>query len=153
MDKEGGTEFEGVVVGSGPNGLAARITLEQQGLSVLLLEAKDRIGGALRSADLTLPGYVHDICSAIHPLAVGSPFFSKLPLEEHGLEYIYPGVAAAHPFDGGEAAILGGSGGETGRVLGDDEATYLVLMRPLVKHWPLIGPRVQGPLHFSYYPL
>src|SRR5258708_3372318 len=152
MDKQGATEFDAVVVGSGPNGLAAAITLQQQGLSVLLLEAKDRIGGGLRSAELTLPGYVHDICSAIDRLGVGSPFFSKLPLEEHGLEYIYPGVAAAHPFDGGEAAILGGSVEETDRLLGDDEATYLELMGPLVKDWPLIAPDVLGPLHFPAYP-
>lgn len=152
MGKQGTTEFDAVVVGSGPNGLAAAITLQQQGLAVLLLEAKDRIGGGLRSAELTLPGYVHDICSAIHPLAAGSPFFSTLPLEEHGLEYIYPAIAAAHPFDGGKAAILGGSVEETARLLGDDEAPYLELMGPLVKDWPLIAGDVLGPLHFPAYP-
>jgi len=94
-------DFDAVIVGSGPNGLAAAIYLQQNGLSVLILEAKSEIGGGLRSAELTLPGFTHDICSAIHPLAVGSPFFQQLPLADHGLEYIYPEIAAAHPFDNG----------------------------------------------------
>jgi len=92
-------DYDAIVVGSGPNGLSAAITLQQQGLSVLLLEAKDSVGGGMRSAALTLPGFTHDICSAVHPLAAVSPFFSRLPLQQHGLEYIYPPVAAAHPFD------------------------------------------------------
>src|SRR5579862_8873058 len=99
-------EYDAVVVGSGPNGLAAAILMQQNGLSVLLIEGKETIGGGMRSAELTLPGYLHDICSAIHPLAVSSPFLATLPLAEHGLEYIYPDVAAAHPFDDGNAAIL-----------------------------------------------
>src|ERR1700685_1856761 len=99
-------DYDAVVVGSGPNGLAAAILLQQKGLTVLLLEGKETIGGGLRSAELTWPGYIHDICSAVHPLAVASPFFETLPLNEHGLEYIYPGIAAAHPFDNGGAAII-----------------------------------------------
>src|ERR1700712_899058 len=95
------TDYDAVVVGSGPNGLAAAIHLQQNGLSVLLIEGKDTIGGGLRSAELTLPGYLHDICSAVHPLAASSPFFESLPLEQFGLEYIYPEIAAAHPFDNG----------------------------------------------------
>ena len=95
------TDYDAVVVGSGPNGLAAGIVLQQKGLSVLLLEAKPEIGGGLRSAELTLPGYLHDVCSAVHPLAVGSPFFQSLPLAAHGLDFIYPPVSAAHPLDGG----------------------------------------------------
>lgn len=146
-------DFDAVVVGSGPNGLAAAITLQQKGLSVLLLEAKDTIGGGLRSAELTLPGYIHDVCSAIHPLAAGSPFFSTLPLEEHGLEYIYPDIAAAHPFDGGTAAILGGSVSATARLLGKDQQAYRQLMEPLVRDWPAIAPDVLGPLHFPRHPL
>src|SRR5580698_3270022 len=109
----GSTDYDAVVVGSGPNGLAAAITLQQQGLSVLVLEAKDTIGGGLRSAALTLPGFVHDICSAVHPMAVTSPFFKSLPLETHGLVYNYPSFAAAHPFDDGTAAVLKGSVAET----------------------------------------
>src|SRR5918996_138833 len=81
--------------------MAAAITLQQRGLAVLLLEGQDTIGGGLRSRELTLPGFVHDVYSAIHPLAAGSPFFQTLPLADHGLEFIYPEVAAAHPFDDG----------------------------------------------------
>src|SRR6059058_3930659 len=103
MDKG---DFDAIVVGSGPNGLAAAITLQQAGVSVLLVEAKDTIGGGLRSATLTLPGYLHDVCSAIHPLAAVSPFFQTLPLAAHGLAFRYPEPAAAHPFDNGTAAVL-----------------------------------------------
>ena len=109
-----------VVVGSGPNGLAAAIALQQAGLSVLIIEGKQTIGGGLRSAELTLPGFTHDICSAIHPMAAGSPFFQTLPLQQHGLEYIYPPLAAAHPFDDGTAAILAKSLTETADHLGID---------------------------------
>jgi phytoene dehydrogenase-like protein len=146
-------DFDAVVVGSGPNGLAAAITLQQSGLSVLLLEAKDTIGGGLRSAELTLPGFVHDICSAIHPLAAESPFFKTLPLQAYGLEYIYPPVAAAHPFDDGTAAILGKSLTETARLLGADEQAYLNLLRPLVQDWPGLAPTILGPLRLPENPL
>jgi phytoene dehydrogenase-like protein len=141
-------DFDAIVVGSGPNGLAAAILMQQKGLSVLLIEGKETIGGGLRSAELTLPGYVHDICSAVHPLAVASPFFEKLPLAEHGLEYILPRIAAAHPFDNDTAAVIKTSLEETAFLLGDDEETYLQLMRPLVKAWPLIAPDVLAPLHY-----
>lgn len=97
-------DYDAVVIGSGPNGLAAAITLQQNGLSVFIIEGRGTIGGGLRSAELTLPGFVHDLCSAIHPLAIGSPFFKTLPLDQHGLEYIIPEIAAAHPFDDGTAA-------------------------------------------------
>jgi len=145
-------DYDAIVVGSGPNGLAAAILLQQSGLSVLLLEGKSTIGGGLRSAELTLPGYLHDICSAVHPLAVSSPFFEQLPLSEHGLEYIYPEIAAAHPFDNGTAALLKHSVIETARLLGADEQAYLKLMQPVVKDWPLIAPDVLGPLHYPKYP-
>lgn len=146
-------DYDAVVVGSGPNGLAAAILLQQNGLSVLLLEGKNEIGGGLRSAELTLPGFTHDICSAIHPLAVGSPFFQQLPLEEHGLEYIYPPIAAAHPFDNSTAAVLKHSVEETAKLLGADEQAYLQLMTPIVNDWPSIAPDVLGPLHFPKHPL
>lgn len=147
------TEFDAVVVGSGPNGLAAGIVLQQAGLSVLILEAKDTIGGGLRSKELTLPGFVHDVCSAIHPLAAGSPFFSKLGLEKHGLEYIYPEIAAAHPFDDGTAAVLKGGVEETASLLGDDGLAYLNLLKPLVKSWPTMAADILGPLRFPKHPL
>ena len=146
-------DYDAVVVGSGPNGLAAAITLQQKGLSVLLLEAKDTIGGGLRSAELTLPGFVHDICSAIHPLAAASPFFESLPLADHGLEYIYPAFAAVHPLDGGRAAVLGGSVEDTARLLGGDEVSYRQLMSTLVRDWPAIAADVLAPLHFPGHPL
>src|SRR3954452_3493187 len=98
--------YDAVVVGSGPNGLAAAITMQRAGLSVLVLEAKDTIGGGLRTKELTLPGFKHDVCSAIHPLAAGSPFFMQLPLQQYGLEFVYPKIAAAHPFENGTAPVL-----------------------------------------------
>ena len=147
------TDYDAIVVGSGPNGLAAAITLQQQGLSVLIIEGKDEIGGGLRSAELTLPGFTHDICSAIHPLAVGSPFFNKLPLQDHGLGYLFPDVAAAHPFDDGTAAVLHNSLGETASLLAQDDAAYLKLLGPLVSNWPDIAADVLGPLTFPSHPV
>lgn len=147
------TDFDAVVVGSGPNGLAAAIAIQQQGLSVLLIEGKAEIGGGLRSAELTLPGFLHDICSAIHPLAIGSPFLNTLPLEEHGLKYAFPDIAAAHPFDDGTAAVLKSSLAETAAALGADQQTYLDLFEPLVKDWPNIASDVLGPLHFPKHPI
>lgn len=146
-------DYDAVVVGSGPNGLAAAITLQQAGLSVLLLEAKESIGGGLRSAEVTLPGFIHDLCSAIHPLAVGSPFFRSLPLGSYGLEYIYPPLPAAHPFDDGRAAVLTGSLNETARLLGKDEKAYHHLVGALVHDWPDIAEDILGPLHIPRHPL
>lgn len=149
----GKPDFDAVVVGSGPNGLAAAIALQQEGLSVLIIEGKNEIGGGLRSAEFTLPGFVHDVCSAIHPLAIGSPFFNTLPLQDYGLFYTFPDLAAAHPFDDGTAAVLGSSIEETARLLGDDEQAYLKLLKPLVKDWPDIAADVLGPLHFPKHPI
>ncbi len=151
--KNNTTEFDAVVVGAGPNGLSAAITLQQKGLSVLLLEAKNTVGGGMRTTELTLPGYWHDVCSAVHPLAAGSPFFSELPLHKYGLQYIYPPTAAAHPFDGGTAAILKGSVDQTARLLGHDETVYRKLLQPLVEEWPDIAADVLGPLHWPSKPL
>lgn len=145
-------EFDAVIVGSGPNGLSAAIVLRQAGLSVLLLEAKDEIGGGLRSAALTLPGFVHDICSAIHPLAAASPFFESLALDQHGLEFIYPDIAAAHPFDDGTAAVLKGSVLETAFKLGADKDAYVRLLKPLVGAWPSIFKDILGPLRIPQHP-
>jgi phytoene dehydrogenase-like protein len=99
--------YDAVVIGSGPNGLAAGITLAGAGKRVLIIESKDTIGGGMRSGELTLPGYVHDICSAIHPLASSSPFFRSLPLKEHGLEFIHPEAPLTHPLDRGGAVDVG----------------------------------------------
>jgi phytoene dehydrogenase-like protein len=150
---KGTTDFDAVVVGSGPNGLAAAIVLQQQGLSVLLLEGKDKIGGGLCTEELTVPGYLHDVCSAVHPMAAASPFFSSLPLQQFGLEYIYPEFAAAHPFDDGTTAILQRSIEKTAMSLRGDKDAYLKLIQPLVNTWPKIAADVLGPLHFPKYPL
>jgi len=147
------TEYDAIVIGSGPNGLAAAITMQQEGLSVLLIEGKGEIGGGLRSAELTLPGFVHDVCSAIHPLALGSPFFNTLPLADHGLHYTFPDLAAAHPFDGGTAAALGSSITETATLLGRDKEAYLKLIEPVVRDWPNIAADVLGPLSFPKHPI
>lgn len=146
-------DYDAIVVGSGPNGLAAAILLQQNGLSVLLIEGKDKIGGGLRTEELTLPGFKHDVCSAIHPLAVSSPFLQTLPLHQYGLEYIYPEIAAAHPFDDGSAAILTQSVKETATSLGIDEQAYIKLMQPITEDWPLIAPDILGPLHLPEHPL
>jgi len=145
--------YDAVIVGSGPNGLSAAIVLARAGLSVVVLEARSAIGGGTRSAELTLPGFVHDMGSAIHPLAAGSPLFRSLPLADHGLEWIYPPIAAAHPLDGGKAALLTGSVADTAHKLGVDEATYLKLMEPIVKHWPTLAVDVLGPLRLPKHPI
>ncbi len=146
-------DYDVVVVGAGPNGLAAAIKLQQEGLAVLLLEGAGEPGGGMRSAGLTLPGFTHDICSAIHPLAAGSPFFSSLPLHAFGLAFIYPPLAAAHPFDNGTAAVLERSISKTAGRLGTDDGSYRRIFEPLVRDWPLIADDVLGPLHFPCMPL
>jgi phytoene dehydrogenase-like protein len=146
-------DFDAIIVGSGPNGLAAAITLQKAGLSVLVLEGKDSIGGGMRTLELTLPGFKHDVCSAIHPMAVGSPFFANIPLHEHGLEFIHAPLAAAHPLDNGETAILSKSINETVGSLGIDHDAYLSLIEPLVESWPKIAADVMSPLHFPKHPL
>lgn len=146
-------DFDAIVIGSGPNGLAAAILMQQKGLSVLLLEGKNEIGGGLRTAELTLPGFKHDICSAIHPLAAASPFFKTLPLADHGLNYIYPEIDAAHPLEHANSAFLCRSIDETAQHLGADEKAYKKLMGSVTKNWPLIDADVLGPLHFPKHPL
>ena len=146
-------DYDAIVIGSGPNGLASAILMQQKGLSVLLIEGKETIGGGLRTKELTLPGFLHDICSAVHPLAVSSPFFETLPLGDHGLEYIYPKIAAAHPFDDGTAAHLEKTIDLTANSLGNNEASYQKLITPVVNSWPDIKEDVLGPLHFPKHPL
>ncbi len=138
--------YDAVVVGSGPNGLAAAITLAQAGKSVVVFEAKDTIGGGSRTKELTLPGFKHDVCSAIHPLGLASPFFRSLPLEQYGLEWIQPPAALAHPLDDGTAMVLDRSIEVTTETLGIDADAYRRLMTPLVAHWQTLADTLLGPL-------
>jgi phytoene dehydrogenase-like protein len=147
------TKYDAVVVGAGPNGLAAAIRLAQNGLSVLVLEANDTIGGSCRSSELTLPGFVHDLCSAIFPLGIGSPFFRQLPLTEHGLTWLHPDVPLAHPLPDGAVALLHRSVETTGQELGADGTAYRRLMASLVDHWQSLAVEFLQPLlHVPKYP-
>jgi phytoene dehydrogenase-like protein len=145
--------FDAIVIGSGPNGLAGAIVLAQAGMSVLVLEARDEVGGGTRSAELTLPGFLHDVCSAVHPLAAGSPFFAKLPLAERGLHWIHPEVPLAHPLDDGSAVLLDRSVDMTAEMLGGDAQPYRQLMLPLVSGWDRLKPALMGPPRVPRRPL
>jgi phytoene dehydrogenase-like protein len=140
------------VIGSGPNGLAAAITMARAGRSVLVREAQETIGGGARSAELTLPGFVHDVCSSIHPFVPGSPYFRSLPLAEHGLEMAESPGVVAHPFDDGSAVVLERSIDATAEQLGEDGDSYRRLMAPLARDWDkleeaVLAPLVRAPRH------
>ncbi len=148
------TEYDAVVVGSGPNGLAAAITLARAGCSVRVLEANSTIGGGARTAELTRPGFLHDLGSAIHPLAFGSPFFRTLPLSRFGLEWIQPPIALAHPLENGTAACLRQDLRETNESLGEDDAPWRRLMQPFVRDWEKLSAEFLQPmLHLPRHPL
>jgi phytoene dehydrogenase-like protein len=134
------------IVGSGPNGLAAAIVLAQAGLDVTVYEAESTIGGAVRSMDLTLPGFHHDFGSAVHPMAVGSPFFSSLPLADYGLEWIHSPATLAHPLDDGTAVLLPRDLNETASALGEDGPAWRSLMQPLVTQWPQLAEDILRPI-------
>jgi len=137
---------DAVVVGAGPNGLSAAIELARNGISVAVYEANDTIGGGCRSAALTLPGFIHDLCSAIHPMAAASPFFRALDLAKEGLEWIEPPVALAHPLDDGTAVLLERSLDATAAGLGPDGRAYRRLVAPLVGEWDDLAADALGPL-------
>lgn len=139
-----------MVVGAGPNGLAAAVTLARAGRSVLVVEAQDTIGGGCRSAELTLPGVVHDVCSAIHPLASASPFFADIGLTRLGVELVHPAAPLAHPLDDGTAAVLERSTSATGATLGPDARAWRRLLDPLTAR---AGPLVDGILDVRRAPL
>jgi phytoene dehydrogenase-like protein len=147
------TTYDAIVVGAGPNGLAAAITLARAGCAVRVLEANPTIGGGARSAELTLPGFVHDLCSAIHPLALGSPFFRTLPLARWGLDWIQPQIALAHPLDDGSAAALHQSISETRESLGADGRAWDRLMHLFVRDWEELSAELLQPmLHLPRHP-
>jgi phytoene dehydrogenase-like protein len=147
-------EYDAVIIGSGPNGLAAAIALARAGCSVLVCEANATIGGGTRSAELTLPGFVHDVCSAVHPLATGSPFFKSLPLERLGLEWIQPEIPLAHPLDDGSAACLHRDVNFTAEQLRGDSSAYRRLMKPLARNWEkLANEFLQPMLHWPQHPV
>jgi phytoene dehydrogenase-like protein len=144
------SSYDAVVVGSGPNGLAAAITLAQAGRSVLVLEAADTIGGGCRSKELTLPGFIHDVCSAVHPFAVNSPFFRQLPLQQYGLTWLESPSALAHPLDDGPPMLLDRSIASTSATLDEDDASaYQHIWNPLVSDWQAIEQAFLGPLRLS----
>ena len=146
-------QYDAVIVGSGPNGLAAAITLAQAGRSVLVLEARDSVGGGTRTAELTLPGFRHDVCSAIHPLALTSPFFRTLDLNKFGLEWIFAPASLAHPLDDGTAVTVERSVEETSKQLGRDAAAYRRLIQPIADNWNKTPYEILGPLRPPRYPI
>jgi phytoene dehydrogenase-like protein len=173
-DRLSRASYDAIVIGSGPNGLAAAITVAQKGRSVIVLEAQPTLGGGARTAELTLPGFKHDLCSAIHPMAVASPFFRSLPLAEHGLEWIHPPAPLAHPLDDGTAAMLERPVGQassmpnaseqfsfpwqlslhaTCATLGPDAVAYRRLMEPLLAANEALFEETLRPLRFPHHPL
>ena len=138
--------YDAIIIGSGPNGLAAAIRLAQTGKRVLVYEANETIGGGSRSAELTLPGFIHDTCSAIHPLGIGSPFFKTLPLEQYGLQWIQPPAPLAHVWDDGTAVILERDIRATAKNLGRDGAMWTRIFSPLASRWDALAPMILGPL-------
>ena len=141
-----------IVIGSGPNGLAAAILLAREGVRVTVHEAAETIGGGTRSEELTLPGFVHDVCSAVHPMAVASPCFEQFPLAAHGLEWVQPEAPLAHPLDDGRAVVLERSIDATARGLGEDGAAWTRLMAPLADDWGRLRKEILGPLHLPRHP-
>lgn len=143
---------DAIVVGSGPNGLSAGIALAQAGRSVVVYEARPRIGGGAASAELTLPGFVHDTCSAVHPFAVASPFWRTLPLEQFGLSWVTPPAQVAHPLDDGPAAVAWSDLEETARGLGEDAQAYRRAIEPIVHDWTSLEANILGPPRLPAHP-
>ena len=142
------------VVGAGPNGLAAAVELARAGVAVTVLEATDTIGGGTRTTELTVPGVLHDHCSAVHPMAVGSPFLNSLGLERHGLEWRWPEIDLAHPLDDGSAGVLRRDLGETEAGLGPDGAAWRrIFGRPAASFEALNEDLLQPVLHLPRHPL
>ena len=141
-------QYDAVIIGSGPNGLSAGICLAKEGMKVLIIEANQEIGGGTRTKELTLPGFHHDVCSAVHPFGFASPFFKSLNLEQHGLEWIFPEASVAHPLDNQDAVMLYQSIEKTAEALGADQKTYQKLMAYLTTNREAILSDSLGPLQF-----
>ncbi|MGO9766420.1 MAG: phytoene desaturase family protein [Myxococcaceae bacterium] len=146
------SEPDVVIVGSGPNGLTAGVALARAGASVLLLEAKATLGGGLRTAALTLPGFAHDVCSAVHPMGILSPYLRQLPLEEHGLRWIRPTASVAHPLDDRPAVLLRRSLDATSNALGSDAESYRRLVAPYLRRPHALLEDVLAPLGVPHHP-
>src|SRR5579863_4559257 len=140
------TQRRAVVIGAGPNGLAAAVALAQAGMRVEVFEAEAQPGGGARTLPLTLPGFQHDFGSAVHPMAVASPFFASLPLEQHGLEWIQPSAPVAHPLDDGTAVMLERDLGDATAALGEDGKRWRRMVAPFVEHWPELAPQILRPV-------
>src|SRR5580704_3485838 len=140
------TERRAVVVGAGPNGLAAAIVLAQAGMRVEVFEAEPQPGGGARTLPLTLPVFLHDFGSAVHPMALASPFFSSLPLSNYGLEWVQPSAPVAHPLDDGTAVILERDLGEAQAALGEDGKQWRRLFGPFAEHWSELAPEILRPV-------
>lgn len=148
-----GKLYDAVIIGSGPNGLAAGIYLQQRGLSTLIVEASDSVGGGMRTAQLTLDGFQHDVCSAVHPTGFLSPYFKTLELEKFGLEWVFPEASVAHPLDDENAVILYKSIDKTAESLGKDFKTYKSLLTPLAERMDWLLEDSLKPLGIPKHPL
>ena len=147
------SRYDVVVVGSGPNGLTAAAMAARRGLSTVVFEARDTIGGGLRSAELTEQGFVHDVCSSVHPMAVASPVFRELQLDQHGVDWITPQAAAAHPLDGGDVVLLYNDADRTAGALGEDRSAYQRTIGSVARAWPRIEADLLGPIGVPSHPL
>ncbi len=147
------TDYDAVIIGSGPNGLSAAIALAREGWKTMVIEAADTIGGGMRTKELTRTGFLHDVCSAVHPTGVASPFFQSLKLEEHGLRLIQPEIPLAHPLDGGGAAVLHRSLEATADGFGVDGKRYRRLFAALVANAGKLYPSLLTPLAFPRHPM
>jgi phytoene dehydrogenase-like protein len=147
------SSYDAIVVGAGPNGLAAAVVLAEAGKSVLVLEAKPTIGGGCRTEDVTLPGFHHDICAAIHPMGVVSPLLRRLPLGQFGLKWVQAPAPLAHPFDDGTAAVLHRSLTATGETLGPDGEAWERLMRPFLTNADAFFADILKPVRIPRHPI